>query len=219
MIDTLVTRCRAALARTVGAARANPVLAVLLCIGVALTGIALFRAADGTRVLANVSAEVRIRRFRSEIQAAAVEFELDPYVVAGMVFAESSGRPWVRSSANALGLMQLKRSTAAEQARKLGLPEPSEKQLLDRPSLNLRLGAAYFSSLLKRQKGDVRQALMAYNTGPTRFNRWLREAGGFERWLEHVEREQGPPKPGSVRHYAERVLGQAETYRETGLLE
>lgn len=113
--------------------------------------------------------------------------------------------------------MQLKLATAAEQASKLGDPEPDRDDLLQ-PRVNLRLGTAYLASLIERQGGDVRQALMAYNTGPTRFNRWLREAGGFEAWLEKVEREQGPALNGSIRHYATKILDAAESYRAEDLL-
>jgi soluble lytic murein transglycosylase len=200
-------------------ARRYPALAALLALGAVLVAVAALRTSDPLRALANERAEVRIRRLADDIRTAADEFALDPYVVAGMVFAESSGRPWAESKSGALGLLQLKLETAAEQAQVLGIAAPSKRQLLREPALNLRLGAGYLGRLVKRQKGDVRQALMAYNTGPTRFNRWLREAGGFEPWLEKVEREQGPPKPGSVRHYAERVLSQAEAYRSVALLE
>jgi soluble lytic murein transglycosylase-like protein len=162
-------------------------------------------------------AEVRIARLAGPLRAAAAEFALDPYLLAGLVFAESSGRLDVVSSAEALGLCQLKLETARERARVLGLPEPSRAQLLRSAELNLRLGAAYLAYLRERQDGHLERALMAYNTGPTRFDRWLREAGGYAAWRAAVDAE-GPPGPTSVRTYAAKVQAAAERFRESALL-
>ena len=197
--------------------RAHPRAGALAALGLALVSWALLRDRDPWRAWANERAETRLVRLTPDILHTAAEFDFDPYLIAGLVYAESSGRPWVESSAGALGLMQLKPATAAEQAGKLGDPEPSREDLLQ-PRVNLRLGTAYLASLIERQGGDVRQALMAYNTGPTRFNRWLREAGGFQAWLDKVEREEGPAQNGSIRHYATKILDAAASYRAEDLL-
>ena len=197
--------------------REHPRVSALLALALVLVTWSLLRDRDPWRAWANERAETRLVRLTPQILRTAEEFDFDPYLIAGVVFAESSGRPWVESSSGALGLMQLKLETAAEQAAKLGDRKPKRSDLLQ-PSTNLRLGTAYLAGLIERQRGDLRQALMAYNTGPTRFNRWLKEAGGFQAWLEKVELEYGPPKLGSVRHYASNVLEAAERFRTTDLL-
>lgn len=165
---------------------------------------AAWRTADPLRVFAELSLEERIVMLREPIRAAADEAGIDAYLLAGLVATESSGRPRARSSVGALGLTQLRPDTAAEQAGLMKLPPPSESALLEDPALNLRLGAGYLARLIKRQGGSIPQALMAYNTGPTRFNRWLSEAGGYEAWLAKRQKE-GKPKPGTVLHYAQKV--------------
>jgi soluble lytic murein transglycosylase len=188
---------------------------LLLC---SCLAIALWRSADPLRAYASASLEERIAMLREPIQVAAREAGLDPYILAGLVATESSGRPGAKSSAGALGLTQLRPDTAAEQARLMGLPEPSERQLLTDPALNLRLGAGYLARLVKRQGGSLPQALMAYNTGPTRFNKWINEAGGYEAWLASKKSDQ-PPKPGTVLHYAAKVEEWARRLRRSKRLE
>jgi soluble lytic murein transglycosylase len=152
------------------------------------------------------------------IAAAAREFGLDPYLVAGVVAAESSGRSRAVSSVGALGLMQLRPDTAAERARLLGVRNFDADDLLDDPALNVRLGCAYLDHLFERFGQDPRPVLMAYNAGPNKVAAWFEEAGGFEKWLAEQD-AAAPAKPGSVRHYAKKVLATAERYRKRGLFE
>lgn len=212
-------RVRGGLAGLGDAFRAHSVIGSLLALGVILVALALVRGRDPWRAWANERAETRIVRLTEDIHAAAARFERDPYLVAAVVFAESSGRPWVESSAGAVGLMQLKLETAIEQAELLGVRPPRTKQDLEDPATNLLLGVGYLDRLIDRFDGDTRQGLMAYNTGPTRFAEWIREAGGFQPWLAKAQRENGPPKPGTVRHYATKIADAAERFRSEGLLE
>ncbi len=151
-----------------------------------------FAGAAGLKSIRPVVAEQfaleRVVRERADlIRSAASESGVDPTLLAAMMCKESSGRLDARSYANALGLFQLRLPTAVEQAGKLNLPAPTEADLLSDGELNARLGANYFAYLLKRFEGSERQALIAYNTGPTRFARMLRESGGWDAW--HAERK------------------------------
>lgn len=159
----------------------------------------------------------RLERYAPLFLAAGRESGVDPYVLAAMACVESSVRPRAESKAGALGLLQLQVPTAGDMARRLGVPPPTREELLDDPALNVRLGAAYMAWLLPRQDGDLERALMAYNTGPTRFQRWLRDAGGYEVWRAKMDAE-GPPGPGSVRHYAAKVLRLAVELRHNDSL-
>lgn len=163
-------------------------------------------------------ASQRLARIAPLVRGAAEEFGLDPYLVGAMVWVESSVRQRAESSAGALGLMQVQLPTAADQARRLGLPPPNRERLLSDPALNLRLGAGYFAWLLPRYGGDVEQALMAYNTGPGRFERWVRDAGGYAAWRARVDAEK-PATPGTVRHYAAKVLRMRDDLAVRGALD
>jgi len=161
---------------------------------------------------------VRLARHAPHFLAAGAESQIDPYVLAAMACVESSVRQRAESSAGALGLLQLRIPTAGDAARRLRLSPPSRDELLDDAQLNVRLGAAYLAWLLPRQEGDLERALMAYNTGPGRFDGWLKEAGGYSAWREKMD-AQGAPAPGSVRHYAAKVLDLAAHLRERGALD
>ena len=163
-------------------------------------------------------AEVRIARLSAELRTAGEEFGLDPYLLGALAFHESSGRVDAVSSVDALGLVQLKLETARERARVLGIAEPDRDDLLEDARLNLRLGAAYLAYLLRRQDGSLERALMAYNAGPTKFNRWLRDAGGYDAWRAARDAE-GPVPYTSVRAFSARVIATAEDFRAIGLLE
>ncbi len=106
------------------------------------------------------------------ITAAAARHGLDADLVEAVVIAESRGNPRAVSPAQAYGLMQLRIPTASEMAgRNIGIDDLFDARL------NLDLGCRYLASLLRRFE-DVRLALMAYNAGPTRVNRWMRETKG-----------------------------------------
>lgn len=79
-----------------------------------------------------------------------------------MVDVESSFRQRAVSTAGAVGLTQIKPSTA-----KWLDPSVTYEQLFDRDT-NLRLGFRYLKVLLGRYDEDTRLALLAYNRGPTK---------------------------------------------------
>ncbi|HEY9199655.1 MAG TPA: transglycosylase SLT domain-containing protein, partial [Gammaproteobacteria bacterium] len=74
-----------------------------------------------------------------EVLRAADALRLDPAWVMGVVRQESAFIADVRSSAGALGLMQLMPGTGADMARLLKLPKPGNADLLQ-PDMNIRLG-------------------------------------------------------------------------------
>lgn len=141
------------------------------------------------------------------LEAAAREAGVDPHLLRGLVASESSGRADARSGAGALGLTQLMLPTAAEAARRLGLPPPDEAQLLGDPALNLRLGAGYLAQLLTRFERSEAFALAAYNAGPSRVLRWRLQAVDADP-LTVIRREAFP----ATRAYVERVLALRARY-------
>ncbi len=116
--------------------------------------------------------------YEKEVLASAKEFELDPYLVCGVIFTESGFRPQARSNVGALGLMQLMPATGMEEAELLEIEGVTEQDLTD-TALNIRLGCKYLKKLLD-EFGNESVALAAYNAGPGRVRQWLKEYGTKE---------------------------------------
>jgi len=131
---------------------------------------------------------------------------LDPYLVAALVAQESTFDPVIRSSANAVGLMQVLPSTGRQFARKLKIPRFSPARLTD-PETNVRLGTAIFAESL-RKFGGVHYALAAYNAGDHRVTSWQRERPGMpqDEFIDDI------PFP-ETQNYVKRILGTADDYR------
>jgi len=111
---------------------------------------------------------------------------IDPLVLHSIIRQESLFQTDALSSAGAVGLMQLMPRTAAETARKNGLPKPSRADLT-RPEVNVRLGTLYLAKLLKEFDGDYFRAVAAYNSGESAVRRWW-NASGAEDSATYMER-------------------------------
>ncbi len=194
------------------------VVAALLLAGLAFLG--WWRDGEGSPLLAALqSPEERLAALAPTFERVSAETGLDRYLLAGLVYCESRGKPHARSRVGALGLCQLALVTAREQAERLRLPPPEERELLHNPELNLRLGAHYLARMAARFDDDVSQALMAYNTGPSRFAKWLKEAGGFEAWIAERRAAGSHEQVGTVVWFSDRVLAEAARLRAAGVLE
>lgn len=143
---------------------------------------------------------------RDQIEAEARKFNIDPYLLAGLIRQESTFRPAVVSRAGATGLMQLMPRTAAQIAR--GLRVDWSERLLTVPDANLHLGAAHLATLLRRYRGGEVWALAAYNAGGRPVDRWRRLAGGGDPFL-FVERIPYP----ETRGYVQTVVRNRALYR------
>ncbi len=95
------------------------------------------------------------RTFDGIIEQAARREGLSPDLIHAVVRAESNYRPDARSSAGAMGLMQLMPGTA----QGLGVSDPWD------PVQNVLGGARYLRQQIDRF-GDIKLALAAYNAGP-----------------------------------------------------
>ena len=112
--------------------------------------------------------------------------DVDPLVLLAVIRQESRFQADALSSAGAVGLMQLMPRTAAETARKEKVPKPRKSDLI-RPELNVRLGAAYLSRLVRGYGGDYFRAVAAYNAGESAVARWWEGArGDHATYLERI---------------------------------
>ena len=97
---------------------------------------------------------------------------IDPYWAYGILRVESAWMFDAHSGADARGLMQLVPSSAAEVARRNGLPWSGGDSLYD-PSINIELGTRYLAQMADRFNGSLWLASAAYNAGAGRANQWL----------------------------------------------
>lgn len=131
---------------------------------------------------------------------------LDPYIVAALVAQESTFDAGIRSSANAIGLMQILPSTGRRYARRMGI-RPFSERTLTVAETNVRIGTQYFSELVKRF-GAHHLALASYNAGESRVQRWVNETPDLpqDEFIDNI------PFP-ETQNYVKRILGTAEDYR------
>jgi soluble lytic murein transglycosylase-like protein len=102
---------------------------------------------------------------RDAVVAAAIGYDLDVLLLLALIKSESAFDPDVVSPRGAVGLLQILPTTARWITDRLGTRWSPEVPLAD-PWTNVRLGASYLSYLLDRF-GDLRQAILAYNLGPS----------------------------------------------------
>jgi soluble lytic murein transglycosylase len=121
--------------------------------------------------------------FVKESRASAVPISF----LYGIARQESAFAPAARSSAGALGLMQLMPATAAATARNAGEPTPVTAALFD-PALNVHIASRHIAELLERYDGNRVLAAAAYNAGAHRVDRWLRDrpARPADVWIETI---------------------------------
>ena len=89
----------------------------------------------------------------------------EPALVLAVARQESLFDPVARSSAGAMGLMQLMPGTAQTVSRELG-EDYTRGRLVRDPDYNIRLGAYYLGQQLARFDHEPVLALAAYNAGP-----------------------------------------------------
>jgi soluble lytic murein transglycosylase len=104
-------------------------------------------------------------------------YRLDPALLAAVIYQESKFRSSARSSAGAIGLMQLLPSTAEGIARLTGGRRFRVDDLYD-PEINVRYGAWYLRHLLDHY-GSEQLALAAYNAGRSNVDRWRSDHEGI----------------------------------------
>lgn len=111
--------------------------------------------------------------WQTEIQRESTKNKLDPEWVYGTIRSESAMQEAARSSANAIGLMQVTPSTARQVARKHRLPWHGVEQLMTAQG-NIPVGTAYMHDLLKDFNDNPVLVSGAYNAGPNAVARWLK---------------------------------------------
>ncbi|SEN56752.1 lytic transglycosylase domain-containing protein [Nitrosomonas marina] len=132
--------------------------------------------------------------------------DLDEAWVYGLIRQESRFLSEVRSSAGAIGLMQLMPDTAKWVAKQLGMAN-FQQNLITQIDTNLRLGTYYLKYVLATLDNQPLLASAAYNAGPGRAKRWR----DTERSLEGAIYAETIPF-SETRDYVKKVLKNSVYY-------
>lgn len=115
----------------------------------------------------------RISKYKTLIQAHSQNNNLDDYLVASVIYHESSGNPQAVSPKGAMGLMQVTQGTAQEIANRNRPKNVLTKKEILTPEKNIAFGTKYLSDLIDRYNDNVMLGLAAYNLGPGKLDRIL----------------------------------------------
>lgn len=110
------------------------------------------------------------QQYRGQISKNSTQNNISPAFVASIIKAESGYNQNAKSSAGAIGLMQLMPKTALFVAEKNNLKITEEN--LYNPEINILLGCLYLKMLFSEFVFSE-NVLCAYNAGPTKAREWL----------------------------------------------
>ncbi|NCF33207.1 MAG: transglycosylase SLT domain-containing protein, partial [Proteobacteria bacterium] len=137
--------------------------------------------------------------YRDCFEATANTYNLDSDWLTAIAIVESSLNPRAVSSANAVGLMQIKwPQTAAH------LGARSRAALFD-PCTNVDLGGRYLRELTDRYEGDMQRALAAYRIGPTALTRTSSEPEVVLEYRRRINEQLDILRPNRASNYISQV--------------
>ena len=132
------------------------------------------------------------------VRGHAKNYDLEPALLAAVIYQESKFDAEAKSDAGAIGLMQLQPETAKGIALRTGGSRFRVEDLTN-PEINVRYGSWYLRHLLDKY-GDEELALAAFNAGQGNVDSWRREGKG----IAFAE----------TRHYVDRVQQLKAIYRD-----
>jgi len=132
------------------------------------------------------------------VRGHARNYDLEPALLAAVIYQESKFDTRATSDAGAVGLMQLRPETAKGIAVRTG-GSAFRVEDLTNPEINVRYGSWYLRHLLDKY-GDEHTALAAFNAGQGNVDSWRREGKG----IAFAE----------TRHYVDRVEELKQIYRD-----
>jgi len=149
------------------------------------------------------------RGFGELVEQYAKEYGLDPHLAYAVIREESSFLPQARSHANARGLMQIIPSTGRKLSHALGIH--FTRRRLYNPRVNIQMGTFFLSELIKTFNGNIQLALAAYNGGPIRVSKWLKDYGkvvDIDMFVEDIPFRE-------TRNYVKKVMRSYYGYKRT----
>ena len=146
--------------------------------------------------------------YSSAFNAVALRHSVDVNLLRAITRQESAFQPKAKSSAGAIGLMQVMPATAKLAMRRGNLSQVLgagsgrviEQDLLI-PERNIEIGSYHLAWLLRRYDGQRPLAIAAYNAGESRVDRWLKKARSIptDVWIETIPFKE-------TRNYVQNVL-------------
>lgn len=123
--------------------------------------------------------------YRQTISRYAKKYQILPEFIYAIIRQESTFRENVTSSAGALGLMQVRPSTAKNVSHRQGILYKDKQQLFSAKK-NINIGAAYLHYLNERFDHHPVLVAAAYNAGPNQVKYWLQnhQPQQMDIWIE-----------------------------------
>jgi soluble lytic murein transglycosylase len=183
--------------------RRRRLMAIVVAIGLTLTAVLALQP-----VFHHAVREIALPlRHEDIIRQQARDKDLDPALIAGVIYAESHFIDGRTSSAGAEGLMQLTPATAQYIANKSG-GTAFRVSDLGTAQVNIAYGAFYLRYLMRRYGDDVPLVLAAYNAGEGNVDKWIAAARAKDKALDI-----GAIPFGETRSYVAKVLDARRQYR------
>ena len=137
--------------------------------------------------------------------------DLNKALIFALIRQESAFNSNAKSFAGALGLMQLMPLTAKQVSIANNIPYIKESLTKDK-EYNMILGTWFLSNLVQKFDGSYALALAAYNAGPSRVKKWIKEFGDprldeieIVDWIETIPFKE-------TRNYIQRVIESKNVY-------
>lgn len=113
--------------------------------------------------------------------------EIEAAWIYGIIRRESAFNPTIRSSAGAVGLMQIMPKTAKYIGKQIGVKNTSVHALTEAKN-NIQLGSAYMRYLSDKYNGNKVLATAAYNAGPHRVRQWTENLPQIDadQWVDAI---------------------------------
>ncbi|NJR66133.1 MAG: transglycosylase SLT domain-containing protein [Leptolyngbyaceae cyanobacterium CRU_2_3] len=141
--------------------------------------------------------------FQEMIERWAQEHQLNPLLVTGLIRQESRFEPKIKSSAGAVGLMQVMPETASWVSSQIKL----KNYKLDDPADSIKLGTWYLDYTHREYSNNSLFAVASYNAGPGSVADWISKYG-FSDPDQFIEQIPFPETKG----YVESVFGNYWNY-------
>jgi soluble lytic murein transglycosylase len=137
---------------------------------------------------------------------------IDRSIIFGVARTESAFNQKDRSSANAVGLMQVTPEAGRDTAKRFRVEYDWDKMVSD-PVYNTQMGAAELSALLSEYRGSQIMTFAGYNAGRGRVRDWVKSHGDPRDpnvdaidWVERIPISE-------TRNYVQRVMENVQVYR------
>jgi soluble lytic murein transglycosylase len=138
--------------------------------------------------------------------------EIERSVIYSVARTESAFDQRDKSSANAVGLMQVTPEAGRDTAKRFGVAYDWDRMVSD-PVYNTQMGAAELSALLREYNGCHIMTFAGYNAGRGRVREWVKQYGDPRDpnvdaidWVERIPFAE-------TRNYVQRVMENLQVYR------